>query len=169
MPHLGTTPHGSSDGIRRLRHFVLDTPGRRCADIRWPAVDSAIVELPDDLIARFQRAVTELDAAFTGERLADDNVVSQLRDWLDGPGDPLPWTHPARVTEDEWFFITTLYGEMTLDGQRTHVRRFYSPLFVEAAGRDVRSFVPGMREFRGLRSRWMSGRLCRKATSCRAR
>lgn len=73
------------------------------------------------------------------------------------------------MTEDEWFFITTLYGEMTMAGQRAHIRRFYPLLFVQAARRDIRTFTPGMEEFAGLRSRWMSARLCRMAEVLRDR
>lgn len=36
-------------------------------------------------------------------------------------------------------------------------------LFVGAASRDIRNFVPGMPEFAGLRSQWMWKRLCRMA------
>ena len=42
---------------------------------------------------------------------------SELRKWLDGDSEPLPWSYEDRTTADEWFFISTLYGEMTLDGQ----------------------------------------------------
>jgi len=124
--------------------------------------------LSQELIARFLQALPELDAAFPAGRLADDSAELSLRGWLDA-GDPLHWTSADRITEDEWFFITTLYGEMTLEGQRTHIRRFYPTLFVQAAARDVRNFVPGMKEFKGLRSRWMAPRLCRMAEILRDR
>ena len=108
-------------------------------------------------------ASIDLGASHPDARLADDNVEAELHAWLDVDDEPLAWTEAGHVTEDEWFFITTLYGEMTLEGQRSHIRRFYPSLFVEAARRDVRNFVRGMPEFTGLRSAWMSGRLCRMA------
>jgi hypothetical protein len=125
--------------------------------------------LAPELIARFGQAVRELDAATAGDQLDDDHASAQLRSWLDRGKDPLPWTWTDGVTEDEWFFITTLYGEMTLEGQRTHIRLFYPALFVRAADRDIRNFVPDMKEFKGLRSRWMSARLCRMAEVLRQR
>jgi hypothetical protein len=44
----------------------------------------------------------------------------------------MPWAGLG-VTADEWFFVTTLYGEMTLDGQRTHIRAFF-PRFAAESG-----------------------------------
>ena len=58
---------------------------------------------------------------------------------------------------------------MTLDGQRTHIRRYFPSLFVKAASRDIRNFEPGMPEYRGLRSAWMSQRLSRMAEILRKR
>jgi hypothetical protein len=117
----------------------------------------------------FRDAVAELDARFVGDQLSDENVEVELRKRLDAPSPPLPWTHPDRVTPDEWFFITTLYGEMTLDGQQTHIRKYYPLLFVGAARRDIREFVPGMPEYAGLRSGWMAPRLYRMAEILRQR
>ncbi len=130
---------------------------------------SHVQPLSQELVARMRSALSDLDVVQSDARLADDNVENELRTWLNSGGDPIPWTHADRVTEDEWFFITTLYGEMTVDGQRTHVRRFYPLLFVQAAHRDIRNFEPGMREFEGLRSRRMSARLCRMAEVLRDR
>jgi hypothetical protein len=121
------------------------------------------------LVARMQAAIAELDALNLDAHLADEDVESELRTWLDTGADPLPWTYPERVTEDEWFFITTLYGEMTMAGQRAHIRRFNPLLFVSAAARDIRNFAPGMREFKGLRSSWMSARICRMSEILRDR
>lgn len=115
------------------------------------------------ILTRFRDAVAELDALFVGHQLSDENVEAELRKWLDGKAQPLPWTYPDRVTPDEWFFIATLYGEMTLDGQRTHIRKYFPLLFVGAAHRDIRKFGPGLPEYAGLRSRWMAPRLCRMA------
>ncbi len=126
-------------------------------------------DLDPGLVARFEDAIIHLEARFPGDRLADDNADSELRRWLDAPDDPLPWTDPSKVTEDEWFFITTLYGEMTVDQQRAHIRRFYPLLFVEVARRDIRGFVPETPEFAGLRSTWMGARLCRMAEILRDR
>lgn len=122
-----------------------------------------------ELVDRFQRAVDELRGRFGGVTLDDDNADEHLRSWLDGADEPLAWSLPDRVTADEWFFVSTLYGEMTVDGQRTHIRKYFPLLFVEAARRDVRNFTPGMPEFTGLRSAWMSRRLCRMAEILRSR
>ena len=65
------------------------------------------------LFNRFAEAVASLDSrfAFDSERLADEHQESEVRKWLDGDP-PLPWAGPG-VTADEWFFITTLYGEIS--------------------------------------------------------
>ncbi len=118
---------------------------------------------PDATVARFRNAVTALDGLFVGDQLSDENVEAELHKWLDGNEPPLAWSSPDRVTPDEWFFITTLYGEMTLDGQRTHIRKYFPLLFVGAAHRDIRNFVPGMSQYAGLRSGWMAPRLCKMA------
>jgi len=125
--------------------------------------------LSPDLIARFRTALLDLEPRFVNVRLEDENTDLELRTWLDGDSPSLPWLHVERVTPDEWFFVTTLYGEMTLEGQRTHIRKFFYSLFVEAAGRDIRNFVPNMPEFRGLRSAWMHRRLCRMGEILRER
>jgi hypothetical protein len=120
-------------------------------------------------IEQLRQAAEELSGRYGGDRLSDNNVEVELRAWLDAHGEPLPWTHGDRITPDEWFFVTTLYGEMTLDGQRTHIRRHFSPLFAGAARRDIRNFVPGMPQYAGLRSRWMQARLCRMGELLRDR
>src|SRR5690242_5282124 len=93
-------------------------------------------------VERFAAAVADLDRRLASDhgRFVDDNQDAEVRAWLDGSGPPLAWCGPG-VTADEWFFITTLYGEMTLDGQRTHIRTFF-PRFVHEADRDVRSLTP---------------------------
>ena len=118
---------------------------------------------------RFEAALDIVEPRFAGRHVADEEADAGLRAWLDGDGPPLPWTRSDRVTADEWFFVTTLYGEMTLDGQRTHIRKYFPLLFVGAAARDIRSFVPHMPEYAGLRSGWMRGRLCRMASILRER
>lgn len=118
---------------------------------------------------RLRSAAEELEARFADEQLEDENADSELRTWLDGEGEPLPWTHSERVTSDEWFFITTLYGEMTLDGQRSHIRKYYPLLFVKEAARDVRGFVPDMAGYEGLRSGWMKTRLAKMGQILRDR
>ena len=107
-------------------------------------------------------AITDLERRFGSEpgRLTDSNQEAELHRWLDG-GAPLDWAGPG-VTPDEWFFITTLYGEMTLDGQRTHIRTFF-PRFVELAQRDMRNFTPALTADWKLRSGWMKQRLTRMA------
>lgn len=111
---------------------------------------------------RFMLAVTDLERHFESEpgRLADSEQEDELHRWLDGDA-PLDWAGPV-VTPDEWFFITTLYGEMTLDGQRTHIRTFF-PRFVELAQRDMRNFTPALTADWKLRSSWMKTRLSRMA------
>ncbi len=115
--------------------------------------------LSPETIARFRHAVAELDLQFVGDRLDDGNTEFELRKWLDGHEEPMLWSHLDRVTADEWFFITTLYGTMSLRGQRTHIRKYFPRLFVQAAKRDIRNFVPGMAEYAGLRQAWMAPRL----------
>src|SRR4051812_20047443 len=90
------------------------------------------------LIHRFDEAAADLERRYPADRLGTSNAESELRKWLDSGDDPLPWAFPDRVTVDEWFFITTLYGEMTLAGQRAHIRRYFGPLFIQAADRDIR-------------------------------
>jgi len=58
---------------------------------------------------------------------------------------------------------------MTVDAQRSHIRRFFPLLFVQAADRGIRTFRPGIEAFHGLRSGWMSVRLCRTAQILRDR
>lgn len=119
-----------------------------------------------DHLRSFTTAVEELDAAYVGreEIRQDECAERQLRAWL---GD-LPWAGDG-VTADEWFFITTLYGEMTVDGQRSHIIRFFKPLLVVAADRDIRNLVAGMSAYAGLRSNWMSRRLARMGEILRER
>src|SRR5690606_1662226 len=54
-------------------------------------------------------------------------------------------------------------------GQRTHIRKHFPLLFVKAADRDIRNFVPGIPEYAGLRSGWMAPRLSRMAEILRQR
>ena len=123
-------------------------------------------------VTQFEVALTKLDAwaKRNGQEpptLATEHsfAETELRAWLDGQEKPLDWTYPVgspeypSVTADEWFFITTLYGTMTLSGQCTHIRQFYPVLFVEAAGRDIRNFHPDMSAYAGLRQNWMKKRL----------
>jgi hypothetical protein len=101
--------------------------------------------------------------------LPDAKVEEDLRKWLDGQDDPLEWHHAHKVTPDEFFFVTTLYGNMNLQGQRTMIRKKFGPLFVRAANRDVRNFRPIMPEYAGLRSNWMKDRLCKMGEILRKR
>ena len=133
--------------------------------------------MKDDTATRFTIALEEMDAwakrshqkipTLAGERAFAE---TELRTWLDGNEAPIKWTHPSgspeypTVTPDEWFFITTLYGTMTLAGQRTHIRKFYPILFVAYASRDVRNFRPDLAAYAGLRQNWMKSRLIRMAT-----
>lgn len=128
-----------------------------------------MADLSPEMVGRFRDAVAKLDARFPDDKLSDKNVEAHLRQWLDGDNAPLPWAYADRITPDEWFFVTTLYGQMTLKGQRTHIRTYFLSLFVQAAKRDIRNFVPKMSEYAGLRSTWMPRRLCRMADVLRAR
>jgi hypothetical protein len=123
----------------------------------------------DVMAERLQAAAFELTARYAGDRLSDENVELEVHAWLDRGRDPLPWADQDTITADEWFFITTLYGEMTLKGQRSHIRRYFPLLFVAGARRDVRNFVPGMGAYVGLRSPWMRQRLCRMGEILRER
>jgi hypothetical protein len=121
-----------------------------------------------ELADRFAAAIAELDRRFGSERerLVDEAQETEVRQWLDGDA-PLDWAG-AGITPDEWFFITTLYGEMTLAGQRTHIRAFF-PLFVQLAQRDIRTFTPEVVAGWRLRSSWMKSRLARMAAILRER
>jgi hypothetical protein len=115
-----------------------------------------------ELQQRFARAVATLAERFATEHtvMADENQDATVRNWLDADR-TLPWTGEG-VTADEWFFITTLYGEMTLEGQRTHIRTFF-PQFMKGTGGDIRAITPELVGNWKLRSRWMKSRLCRMA------
>jgi hypothetical protein len=115
------------------------------------------------LRARFVEAVTELTARVEAEgiNVEDADTDAEVRRWLDGTGHPLDWAGPG-VTADEWFFVTTLYGTMSLDGQRTHIRKFF-PDFIRQTGRDIRNFDLAMLANWRLRQPWMRTRLCRMA------
>src|SRR5258708_7048248 len=112
---------------------------------------------------QFGAVVRELERLIpdAGARLPDELTSSQVRDWLDKDAAPLDWAcgYP-NVTPDEWFFVTTLYGEMTAPAQRTHIRKFFPTLFVHNAKRDIRNFTTDTPGYTGLRSEWMKNRLC---------
>jgi len=112
---------------------------------------------------RFADAVAELTSRVqaAGIDVEDDETDAEARRWLDGAGPPLDWSGP-QINSDEWFFITTLYGTMTLDGQRTHIRKFF-PLFIQQAARDMRRFTTALVADWRLRQPWMKTRLCRMA------
>jgi hypothetical protein len=116
-----------------------------------------------EVLARLAAATAELQEWIdnAGVRVEDTDTDAEVRRWLDGAGPPLEWVSTA-VTADEWFFITTLYGTMTLDGQRTHIRKFF-PQFIREAGRDIRNFTPALVAGWKLRQPWMKTRLCRMA------
>ena len=116
-----------------------------------------------DLDARFENAVDELTrkVQVAGLNVTDEDTDAEVRHWLNGNDTALDWIGPG-ISGDEWFFITTLYGTMSLAGQRTHIRKFF-PLFVALANRDIRSFTPQLLSDWRLRQPWMKGRLCRMA------
>ena len=125
--------------------------------------------LTENEMGRFREAVRLLEERYADFRLEDENTDQELRSWLDGSDKPLDWAEPEAVTPDEWFFISTLYGEMTLNGQRSHIRKYFPWLFVDAAKRDVRNFVLEMPEYQGLRSTWMFRRLAKMGEILRDR
>src|SRR5262245_42178548 len=122
-----------------------------------------MLQFQHDLLDKFSAAIVALDQRFADDsgRLEDQNVDAELRGWLDGKDEPLPWAG-SRVMPDEWFFIKTLYGQETRDQQRRHIRQYY-PLFVKLAQRDVRNLTPNIMWDWTLRGDWMKARLCRMA------
>jgi len=122
-----------------------------------------------DLVARFESVAGTLEDRYADERMEDEDTDAELHAWLDGHEDPLPWTNQDHVTADEWFFITTLYGTRTMPVQRMYIRKLYPSLFVNVAGRDMRNFVPAMREYEGLYQNWMAPRLARMGEILRSR
>jgi hypothetical protein len=119
-------------------------------------------DIDAQLLARYGRAAEVLQE-WNGHLFSTDAAVDDdLRKWLDGEDEQLQWQNAqSGITPDEYFFITTLYGPMNSKGQRTIVRKFFGPLFVHAAKRDIRNFVPKMPEFVGLRYPFMERRLCK--------
>jgi hypothetical protein len=121
------------------------------------------------LLARFERAVAVLQE-WNGDLFSTDATIDQdIREWLNGQDGPLGWQEPQGITADEYFFITTLYGPMNPEAERTIIRKSFGPLFVQAAKRDIRNFVPKMPEFKGLRYPFMGKRLCRMGEVLRGR
>ena len=115
-----------------------------------------------ELLDRFIRSVAAQDRRFADDSavVVDENQDETVRQWLDDEA-ILPWSTEG-VTPDEWFFITTLYGEMTLDGQRTHIRAFF-PRWVQATHGDMRNMTSEILQDWRLRSGWMKSRLVRMA------
>jgi|GEM_PF-1171457 len=132
----------------------------RSFPVFFPEREAPMPQHRHDLLNRFSAAVAALDEHFSADpsRLEDQNVDAQLRGWLDGRDNPLPWAGP-QVTPDEWFFVTTLYGQETLDQQRRHIRHYF-PMFAELAQRDIRNLKPDLVGDWTLRSDWMKARLC---------
>ena len=112
-----------------------------------------------ELLGCLVAAVESLDRHFAQapERLADRNVDVELRRWLDGAGPQLDWSG-QRVTADEWFFITTLYGQRTRDQQRSLIRQYF-PRFLSEAARDVRNLTSEVTRDWVLDQEWMKPRL----------
>ena len=79
---------------------------------------------------------------------------------LDGDDRPLPWGGAEH--SDEWFFITTLYGQETRPQQRRRIRRYF-PLFKELTGGRLENLIPSMIRDWTLRAGWMKKRLCNMA------
>src|SRR5271165_6614403 len=110
-----------------------------------------------ELLKRFRVAVRQIERRLGpggSRRLADAHAPRECRRWLDGDDDPLAWEGKG-VTPDEFFFITTLYGNMTEDRQRAMIRRFFRTLFVRRARSNMRNFCAKLGGYDGLRSGWM--------------
>jgi hypothetical protein len=122
-----------------------------------------------ELLARFRTASEELEAKARHLCSSDQTVADDTREWLDGQGPPLRWQNPKGITADECFFVTTLYGNMNPEGQRTMIQHFFEALFVGSAKRDVRNFRDELPGYEGLRSPWMKHRLCTMAAILRSR
>ena len=147
-----------------------DRKNRPLVAVRKKTLPVKVMPTFGDVLSRFKTAVAKLDEALAGRSLEDEIVSTSVRAWLDGNNEPMAWTLSEGLTDDEWFFVTTLYGTMTPDGQRTHIRKFFPTLFVKAAKRDVRNFIPGMPAYDGLRSpSWMPQRLSRMGEILRER
>ncbi len=124
---------------------------------------------PEILTEKFAAAVTVLDRHFASnlDRLEDRNADAEMRGWLDGNDQPLPWGG-AESTADEWFFITTLYGQETRPQQRRRIRRYF-PLFKELTAGRLENLIPSMIRDWTLRADWMKKRLCNMAEILRER
>jgi hypothetical protein len=96
--------------------------------------------LDTQLLARFKYAVEAIEERAGDLFSSDESVAKDTREWLDDEDAPLTRQNPQGITSDEYFFITTLYGNMNLEAQRNMIRRFFGSLFIQAAKRDVRNF-----------------------------
>lgn len=96
--------------------------------------------------------------------LRDSEAGEKWRGWL---GTDLPWRSRG-ISEDEWFFTTTLCGTMNLAGQRTHIRAFF-PRFVGACDAQVARCTLELLAPWKLRSPWMKTRLTKMAGLLRRR
>jgi len=123
----------------------------------------------DEMLARYKQAAEVLAERAEGLASSDAGVVEETRVWIEGQDEKLPWQNPQSVTADEYFFISTLYGNMNPAGQRTMIRKYFHPLFVEQAGGDIRKFGPDTAGYDGLRSPWMKQRLCKMGEILRFR
>jgi hypothetical protein len=116
--------------------------------------------IPDGLRERYREVVASFETRGV-DVSSDATVADDTRKWLDGQND-LPWQSSQGITSDEYFFITTLYGNNDPNGQRTLIRKFFEPLFVRGAEGDVRRFNERL-DYDGLRAPWMKCRLCKMA------
>lgn len=117
------------------------------------------------VLNRLRRAISKLEGAHPlPEEELDASVATKWRDWL---GPDLPWAGTS-ITDDEWFFITTLCGTMTVDGQRTHIRTYLRE-FKRLAQGDIRFLTPEVVRKWRLRSPWMRDRLTRMGEILKAR
>jgi len=120
----------------------------------------AVQNIPEELRVRYQCAAEALAKRAAGLYSSDATVDQDTRKWLDDAA-PLVWQNAQGITPDEYFFITTLYGPMNSKPQLTVIRKFFGPLFLQAAGHDIGKLVPEMPEFAGLPWPYMKPRLCK--------
>ncbi len=123
----------------------------------------------ETLLGKFAAAVTVLDRHFASDpdRLEDRNADAEMRGWLDGDEQPFRWAG-VESTADEWFFITTLYGQEKRPQQRRRIRRYF-PLFIDLTGGQIKNLIPSMIRDWTLRADWMKKRLCDMAEILRER
>jgi hypothetical protein len=114
-------------------------------------------------LTSLQQAIADLQRHFESSlaRFEDERADVELKKWLDHGSERLAWDGDG-VTSDEWFLITTLYGNRNRDEQRKLVRTCF-PRFVVKANRNMRNVSREMVDSWPLHHPWQADRLCRMA------